>query len=92
MSYFNQAWVAASVAVVNGRTDQRQRWKSGLNSLKQNRRKLFSTGESPDLRPISSMTGSDLTGILGNCDGDDRRRQDDDSLRQVMYLNCWGQG
>ncbi|KAJ7948246.1 Wound-responsive family protein [Quillaja saponaria] len=92
MSYLNRAWVAASVAVVHGHTDQGHKWKSGLNSLKQNRRRLLFTGETRDLRPISSMSGSDFTGVLGNCDGEERRRQADDSLRKVMYLNCWGQG
>ncbi|KAJ1379568.1 hypothetical protein SESBI_46790 [Sesbania bispinosa] len=50
------------------------------NRLNQNRRSFFSAGDSSEPRP------------MGNSDVDDRLGQADDSLRKVMYFNCWGQG
>lgn len=92
MSYFNRVWMAASVAVVNGHTDQSHRWRSGLKSLNHNKKRLLaSASEGVDLRPMSSMIGSDIGGFMGSENGEERRKQADDSLRQVMYLNCWGQ-
>ncbi|XP_031104671.1 uncharacterized protein LOC116009691 [Ipomoea triloba] len=89
----NRVWVAASVAFVNNHSDQGQKLKSGLRSLNQTK-KCFSSSSSSsssasDLRPLS---GSDLGGFVGNGSGEDRIKQADDSLRQVMYFNCWGQG
>ncbi|KAK2985928.1 hypothetical protein RJ640_008144 [Escallonia rubra] len=88
MSYLSRAWVAASVAVVNGNTDKGHKLRSGLKSL-QHGKKRFSSSTSTagegidpaDLRPLSSMLGSDVTGAVGN--GSERRRQADDSLRQM---------
>ncbi|KAK3032262.1 hypothetical protein RJ639_037436 [Escallonia herrerae] len=95
MSYLSRAWVAASVAVVNGHTDPGHKCKSGLRSLHRGKKRFSSTsspavaGVDPaDFRPLSSMLGADVTGAVAN--GEDRRKQADDSLRQVMYLNCWG--
>ncbi|GMH11051.1 hypothetical protein Nepgr_012892 [Nepenthes gracilis] len=81
----NHVWVAAGVAVINKRTDQGYRWKSGIM------RRLFSGAGSSDLRPLSSVSGTDLGGIIGGSAGDDRSGQDDESLRRVMFMNCWGQ-
>ncbi|KAB1209973.1 hypothetical protein CJ030_MR6G020117 [Morella rubra] len=92
MSYINRVWMAASVAVVQGHRDQGCKLKSGVDSLQHGRRKFFSGNDSSDIRPLSGMMGSDLDGFLGNTDSDERRRQADESLRRVMYLNCWGQG
>ncbi|XVE66250.1 hypothetical protein DITRI_Ditri08aG0065400 [Diplodiscus trichospermus] len=83
MSYLNRVWMATSVAVVQ---NQCQKWKSGVKFLQRGKRRLFD-GDSSDLRPISGMIGSDLTGMVGNRDA-----QADESIRRVMYLNCWGQG
>ena len=36
---------------------------------------------------FSALVSSGIGGLLGG-----EREQKEDSLRQVMYLNCWGQG
>jgi len=82
MSYLNRVWMAASVAVVNGHPDQGHKLKSGLKSLHHGQ-KHFSSADPVDLRPFSAVIGSDLDA------GEDRRKQADESIRQVMYLTCW---
>lgn len=87
MSYLNRVWMATSVAVVQGHGEnQCQKWKSGVKFLQRGKRKLSDGGDSSDLRPISGMIGSDLSGMVGNRDA-----QPDESIQRVMYLNCWGQ-
>ncbi|GMJ05537.1 Wound-induced polypeptide 1 [Hibiscus trionum] len=87
MSYLNRVWMATSVAVVQGHGEnQGQKWESGIRFLQRGQRRLFD-GETSDLRPISCAIGSDLSGMVGNREG-----QADESIRRVMYLNCWGQG
>ncbi|KAL4272280.1 hypothetical protein GQ457_13G006470 [Hibiscus cannabinus] len=86
MSYLNRVWMATSVAVVQGRGEnQGQKWRSGVKFLERGQRRVFD-GEPSDLRPISAAIGSDLSGMVGNREG-----QADESIRRVMYLNCWGQ-
>jgi hypothetical protein len=92
MSYLNRIWMAASVAVVQGHTDQGRKVKPGLKSLQLGKRKFFYGSDSADLRPISGMIGLHKAIYLGNSEADERPRQADESLRRVMYLNCWGQG
>ncbi|KAI8009159.1 hypothetical protein LOK49_LG07G02312 [Camellia lanceoleosa] len=100
MSYLNRVWMATSVAVVNGHTDQGCKLKSGLKYLNHGKQRFSSSsssssaagsgGDAADLRPLASMVGSDLGGFMGTSNGEERRKQADDSLRQVMYLSCWG--
>ncbi|KDP24195.1 hypothetical protein JCGZ_25852 [Jatropha curcas] len=91
MSYLNRVCVAASVAVVQGHPDQG--WKASLKTLQHGKRRLFSGGDKSDLRPLSGFLGSDGgVGVPVSPNGDERGRQNDESFRQVMYLNCWGQG
>lgn len=89
MSYMNRVWMAASVAIVNTHPDHGQNLKSGLQSLNHGEKHFFQAGgEAADLRPFY--------GIL-NCESgalrveDRRRKHSEEALRQVMYLNCWGQ-
>ncbi|KAI3714064.1 hypothetical protein L1987_72654 [Smallanthus sonchifolius] len=89
MSYMSRVFMTAGVAVANGHTDQGHKLKSGLKSLQQGKKAFTSvSGANPaDLRQTSGVLGSDVGGLLG---AEERRTQADDSLRQVMYMNCWG--
>ncbi|GMN61190.1 hypothetical protein TIFTF001_030280 [Ficus carica] len=61
MNYVHRMWIAASVAVVQGHTDQ-GKWKSGRRSLQLDRRR-FSGGESTALRPLAGAIGTGLFGL-----------------------------
>ncbi|RWR90899.1 DUF3774 domain-containing protein [Cinnamomum micranthum f. kanehirae] len=85
MSYLNRVWMAATVAVVQGHTDQEFRWNSGLRSLHLGKNRVSSYG----LRPFSS--GSDLGRVFVAGNRDEKLRQADDSLQKAMKLvmTCW---
>nr|DAD23068.1 TPA_asm: hypothetical protein HUJ06_024531 [Nelumbo nucifera] len=87
MSYMSRVWMAASVAVVQGHTDQGFKWNSGLGPLHSANKGLSSTGKLARSRPFSGIPGSDVGHLLGG----NRRQQADESLQKVMYLNCWSQ-
>ncbi|CAI9275517.1 unnamed protein product [Lactuca saligna] len=90
MSYLSRVFMTAGVAVANGHTDQGHKLKSGIKSFQQGKKAFSSSGSGADpvdLRPLSGILGSDVGGLLG---GEERRKQSDDSLRQAMYMNCWG--
>ncbi|KAL7607755.1 hypothetical protein Lser_V15G11128 [Lactuca serriola] len=81
MTSVNRVWMAAGVAVVNGHTDQSYKLKSLLINSFRHGKKAFTS----DLRPLSGLLISDVSV------GDKKTTQSDESLRQVMYFNCWGQ-
>ncbi|CAN0914833.1 hypothetical protein LINGRAHAP2_LOCUS28773 [Linum grandiflorum] len=91
MNQLNKVWTAAAVAVAQGHpTEQGTKWRSCLQSLHHGKRQMFSgSGDGSDLRPLaaSARVGSDLSSAV-----DDVARQTDESMRRVMYMNCWGQG
>ncbi|KAL8254144.1 hypothetical protein R6Q59_032365 [Mikania micrantha] len=87
MSYMSRVFITAGVVVANGHTDQGPKLKSGIKSLHQGK-KAFTSGADPaDVRPLSGVIDSRVRGFLT---GEERRKQSEDSLRQVMYLSCWG--
>ncbi|KAJ9549937.1 hypothetical protein OSB04_022480 [Centaurea solstitialis] len=87
MTYsISRVWMAAGVALINGHTDQASKLKPLIKSIRQGKKAFTSSsGDHPpsDLRPLSGFLGSTVD--LG-----DRKIQSDDSLRQVIYLSCWG--
>ncbi|KAL3848907.1 hypothetical protein ACJIZ3_010789 [Penstemon smallii] len=91
MSYMKRVWMATTVAVVNSHSEQGQKLRSGLKSLNHGKKRFFSGGHGPDaadLRPFSAAVNSQSGGILGG--GEGKRNHAEESLHQVMYLNCWG--
>ncbi|XP_073273341.1 uncharacterized protein [Primulina huaijiensis] len=89
MSYMNRVWMAASVAIVNTQPDQGQKLKSGLQTLNHGKKHFFHVGgEAADIRPFSGILNCESVAFRGE---DMWRKQSEESLRQVMYLNCWGQ-
>ncbi|KZV52201.1 hypothetical protein F511_07156 [Dorcoceras hygrometricum] len=86
----NRVWMAVTVAAVNTHSDQAQKLRSGINSLNHAKNRLLSGGaEVADLRPLAGIVNSNSGGFLYG--EEQKRRQKDESFRQVMYLNCWGQ-
>uniref|UniRef100_A0A7N0TJI5 Uncharacterized protein n=1 Tax=Kalanchoe fedtschenkoi TaxID=63787 RepID=A0A7N0TJI5_KALFE len=81
MSYLNRLWTAACVAAENGHTDQGHKFSSGLKSL-HHANKRFSGAS--DCRPLAAV-------VEAGGEGGDKTQQAEDSFRQVLYLNCWGQ-
>lgn len=90
MSYLNRVWMAATVAVINGPTDHHHKLSSGLRSLHHGKKRFSSTSGSgvdpADLRPLYGVLESDCGEIFVG----EERRNADESIRQVMYMNCWG--
>ncbi|KAI3698274.1 hypothetical protein L2E82_41680 [Cichorium intybus] len=80
MTSLNRIWMAAGVAVANGHTDQGYKLKSLINSFRHGKKAFTS-----DLRPLLGLLRSNVNV------GDRKTTQSDESLRQVMYFNCWGQ-
>ncbi|EYU26100.1 hypothetical protein ABFS82_08G111800 [Erythranthe guttata] len=92
MSYMSRLWMATSVALVNCHSDQGGLKLKFIDHV--GRRYFFSGRSIPgvaELRWCSAVLNSDLRGFLG---GDQKKKKQaaDESVRQVMYLNCWAQG
>ncbi|KVH95915.1 hypothetical protein Ccrd_002009 [Cynara cardunculus var. scolymus] len=87
MTSLSRVWMAAGVAVINGHSDQACKLKSLIKSFRQGKKAFASSSSSDhppsDLRPLSGFLGSTV-------DLRDRKTRSDDSLRQVIYLTCWG--
>ncbi|CAN4103380.1 unnamed protein product [Withania somnifera] len=94
MSYLSRVWVATTVAFVNSHADHGQKFKSGIQSIRGTKHFSSSSSSGADvdgLRSMSGLLGSDVGGFIGSGKGEEKRKQADDTLRQVMYLSCWGQ-
>lgn len=77
MSYFSKVCMAATVAVVEGQTDQCGKYGSSLRTRCDNLRPSFVDG---DYKNSSRREGRDH-----------KQKQVDETLQKVMYMNCWTQ-
>ncbi|KAL3565773.1 hypothetical protein D5086_033845 [Populus alba] len=87
MSSTSKAWaVATSIAAVEALKDQGFcRWNCTIRSLYQHTK---NQGKSSSLPKKLSSPAS--TVVASKVRENQKARQSDESLRQVMYLSCWG--
>ncbi|KAF8114506.1 hypothetical protein N665_0036s0039 [Sinapis alba] len=88
MCYLNKVWIAASFVAAQGNPDHGGKLRTGLSSAHHLQRRLSS-----DIRPLSATDVS----VVDVARVEERQLTSssstpDESLRQVMYLNCWSQG
>lgn len=86
MCYLNKVWIAASFVAAQGNPDHGVKLKTGLSSAHHLQRRLSS-----DIRPLSA-TADPVDGPRVEERRVTSSSTPDESLRQVMYLNCWSQG
>ncbi|KAI3983866.1 hypothetical protein MKX01_011574 [Papaver californicum] len=74
-------WMATSVAVVQGHTDQGLKWNSGLKFSK----------NSQNFRPLAGIISSDSGDFIPyNFGGDrDERKHVEESVQKAMFITCW---
>ena len=84
MSYKSRVWiVAASVGAVEALKDQGIcRWNYALKSLHQHAKNRL--GSLSQAKKFSSASSSSLISRT------EKTKHSEESLRKVMYLNCWG--
>ncbi|CAN0896906.1 hypothetical protein LINGRAHAP2_LOCUS18789 [Linum grandiflorum] len=90
MSSTSRAWTAAvAVGAVEALKDQGFcRWNHAIRSIHQLSKNKIRSSSSAARQLRRPITGA----AIGSDRVDDGVRQSDESLRRVMYLNCWGQG
>ncbi|XP_057955229.1 uncharacterized protein LOC131149129 [Malania oleifera] len=87
MSSASRAWmVAATVGAVEALKDQGFcRWNYALRSIAQN--------ANHDFRSFAQTRKQSSSAVVSNnkrLKREERGKQSEESLRQVMYLSCWG--
>lgn len=80
MSYLSRVCVAASVAVIEGSTGHSSQMNSGFQPLDAVKQRHFSSINLPN----------DGLHVQGSNE-ENRRKEAEESLQRVMYLNCWAQ-
>ncbi|KAB1209985.1 hypothetical protein CJ030_MR6G020129 [Morella rubra] len=85
MSSKGRALVAASVGVVEAMKDQLGicRWNYSLRSAQQHANNHFRSLS--QAKTLSSSTSAIVSKVR-----EEKMKQSEESLRKVMYLNCWG--
>ncbi|CAN6453342.1 unnamed protein product [Victoria cruziana] len=90
MSYMNKAVIAAgATATVQGLKDQGVRFNSVLRVLHQNAWRNYASCMQLNRQSSAITDCSSSYSSLERLD-QERSKQEEESLRKVMYLSCWG--
>ncbi|XP_057955228.1 uncharacterized protein LOC131149128 [Malania oleifera] len=92
MSSASRAWmVAATVGAVEALKDQGFcRWNYALRSIAQRANHDFRSFAQARKQSSSSSSSSAMVSNNKRLKREERGKQSEESLRQVMYLSCWG--